>query len=124
MQGKPMETLKKIAQDELRKEESTKEVQVNAVAAPIQGRLEIVVGTKAQAEAARKNKRWVRGFGEGAKAKEAAWFLLKVDGVDRKTLCKEEGTGWKFKDKVLDIINQSNLKEGQQVEALKVYWIS
>ena len=71
VQGKSMETLKKIAQEELSKEESTKEVQVIAVATPVQGRLEIITKTKAQAQAARENKKWIRGFGEGAKAKEA-----------------------------------------------------
>jgi hypothetical protein len=122
--GKSTETLKETAQRELQKEESTKAVQVIAVLAPAQGRLEIVTGSKEQAQAARENKRWVRGFGEGAKPKEAIWFPLKVDGVDRKTLCKEEGTGWDFKDDVLEIINQSNSREGCQVKAMKVYWLS
>jgi hypothetical protein len=82
--GKSTERLKEIAQKELQKEESTKAVQVIAVSAPTQGRLEIITGSKVQAQAARENKRWVRRFGEGAKPKEATWFPLKVDGVDRK----------------------------------------
>lgn len=124
VQGKSGETLKKIAQEELQKEESTKTVQVIAASMPTQGRLEIVTASKKQAQAARENKRWVRGFGEGAKAKEATWFPLKVDGVMREELCKKEGTGWEFKDDALEIISKSNSREGFQVKAMKVHWLS
>lgn len=91
--GKSTETLKEIAQKELQKEETTKAVQVIAVSTPAQGRLEIITGSKEQAQAARENRRWVQGFGEGAKSKEATWYPVKVDRVDRKTLYKEGGTG-------------------------------
>jgi hypothetical protein len=42
----------------------------------------------------------------------------------REELCKKEGTGWEFKDDALEIISKSNLREGFQVKAMKVYWLS
>src|SRR5271170_309364 len=121
---KPLDALKKQIQDELQKEETTKAVQAIAVSLPFPGKLELITGSKEQAQAARNNKKWINALGEGAKAREASWFPLKVDGVTREVLCKREGTGWEFKDDVLEIINESNSREGFQVKALKVHWLS
>ena len=65
-----------------------------------------------------------KGVWRRSKTKGSNMVPLKVDGVDRKTLCKEGGTGWDFKDDVLEIINKSNSREGFQVKAMKVYWLS
>jgi hypothetical protein len=124
IQGKSASDLKKLVQEELTKEDSTKAVQVLAVSAPFQGRIEVVTGSRKQAQAARENKRWVRGLGEGAKSRGATWYPLKIDGVMRETLCKKEGTGWDFKEEALEIINESNSREGFQVKAMKVHWLS
>ena len=124
VKGKPLQVLKKQIQDELQKEEATKAVQAVAVAVPFPGKLELITGSKEQAQAARNSLSWVNALGEGAKAREALWYPLKVDGVTREVLCKKEGSGWEFKDDVLEIINKSNSKEGFQVKAMRVHWLS
>ena len=105
IKGKPLDAWKKQIQDELQKEETTKAVQAMAVSLPFPGKLELITGSKEQAQAARNNKRWINALGQGAKAKEASWYPLKVDGVLREAVCKEGGTGWEFKDDILELIN-------------------
>ena len=68
-------------------------MQAIAVSVPFLGKLELITGSKEQAQAARNNKKWINALSEGAKAREASWYLLKVDGVTREVLCKREGTG-------------------------------
>jgi hypothetical protein len=126
VQGKSVKILKETAEKELRQEEATKDIQVIGVSAASKGRFEITVASKEQAEKARSNARWVRGFGAEAKVKEATWYPIKVDGVAREVICtaKGEGYSWEFRDDVLDIINKSNSREGFKVKALKIHWLS
>jgi hypothetical protein len=124
IKGKPIATLKEIAQKELQREDSTKNVQVIGVSAVTKGRLEIRVASKEQAQQARLNARWVRGFGEAARAKAAAWYPIKVDGVAREAICKTEGNGWQFREDTLQIINESNSREGMKVQAMKLHQLS
>src|SRR5579871_5507549 len=106
IKGKLLDALKKQIQSELQKEEATKAVQAIAVSLPFLGKLELITGSKEQAQAARNNKKWINALGEGAKAREASWYPLKVDGVLREAVCKEGGSGWEFKDDILELINQ------------------
>lgn len=124
IKGKPIDTLKETAQKELQREDSTKNVQVIGVSAVTKGRLEIRVASKEQAQQARSNARWVRGFGEAARAKAATWYPIKVDGVAREAICKTEGNGWQFREDALQIINESNSREGMKVQAMKLHWLS
>jgi hypothetical protein len=57
------------------------------------GKLELTTGSKEQAQTAHNSKRWINTLEEGAKAREASWYPLKIDRVTRETLCKKEGTG-------------------------------
>lgn len=59
LQGKSVGTIKEMAQKELQKEAQTKDVQVVGASTVAQGRMEIIVASKEQAEAARANARWV-----------------------------------------------------------------
>ncbi|KFZ24867.1 hypothetical protein V502_00654 [Pseudogymnoascus sp. VKM F-4520 (FW-2644)] len=61
---------------------------------------------------------------EGAKLKDAAWHPLKIDGVAREAVCLESGNGWEFKEDILQIVNESNLYKGEEVKAMKIYWLS
>ncbi|KFX86510.1 hypothetical protein O988_09535, partial [Pseudogymnoascus sp. VKM F-3808] len=118
IKGKPIATLKETVQKELQREDSTKNVQVIGVSAVTKGRLEIRVASKEQAQQARSNARWVRGFGEAARAKAATWYPIKVDGVAREAICKTEGNGWQFREDALQIINESNSREGMKQSTL------
>ena len=57
IKGKPLDALKKQIQSELQKEEATKAVQAIAVSLPFLGKLELITGSKEQAQAACNNKR-------------------------------------------------------------------
>jgi hypothetical protein len=124
VQGKSIAELKEFAEKELQREDSTKDVQVIGVSAVTKGRLETMVASKEQAQQARANARWVRGFGEAAKAKEATWYPIKVDGVAREAICKEGGNGWEFREDALQVIDDSNSRSGMKVKAMKLHWLS
>jgi hypothetical protein len=64
-----------------------------AVALSFPEKLELTTGSKEQAQAAHNSKRWINVLEERAKAREASWYLLKMDRVTRKVFCKKEGTG-------------------------------
>jgi hypothetical protein len=57
IKGKALDTLKKQIQDELQKEETTKEVQAMAVTLSFPGKLELTTGSKEQAQTAYNSKR-------------------------------------------------------------------
>jgi hypothetical protein len=94
---------------------------VIGVSAVTKGHLEIRVASKEQAQQARFNARCVRGFGEAARAKAATWYPIKVDGVAREAICKTEGNGWQFREDALQIINESNSREGMKVHSLVAF---
>lgn len=84
------------------------------------------MASKEQAEAARANARWVRGFGPEAKAKEAVWYPIKVDGIAKEVICKTKDGRFtrELQDDILETISKSNSHEGFVVKAMKVHLLS
>lgn len=121
--GQSLNQLKAIASKELLQEPTTKTVQVISVIKQGKNSIDILTASKEQADIAQANKRWVRGFGEHAKVKEATWYPVKVDGVQIDVLCSLENNKWQFKGDVLDIINEGNVEKGIEVKAKNIYWL-
>jgi hypothetical protein len=72
LRGKPLATIKDMAQKEMQKEDATKRVKVVGVSAIVGERLEIQTESKEQAEVARSNTQWAKALGEEAKVRQAA----------------------------------------------------
>jgi hypothetical protein len=121
--GQSLNQLKATASKELLQEPSTKTIQVVSVIKQGKNSIDILTASKEQADMAQANKRWVRGFGESAKVKEATWYPVKVDGVQIDVLCSLKENKWQFKGDVLDIINEGNVEKGINVKAKNIYWL-
>jgi hypothetical protein len=121
---KPLEEIRAVVEKELSTEEDTKGVQVVGVSCVAVGRLEVKVATREQADTARKNRQWLQGVGQGVSARQAMWYPVKVDGVDREILCTKEGNGWQFKEDASKMLENSNLTTDVKVKIMKMHWLS
>ena len=72
LKGKPLATIKEIAQKELQKSEATKGVKVVGVSAVVGERLKIQTGSKEQAEIARQSTEWTKALREDTKVRQVA----------------------------------------------------
>ncbi|RFU26787.1 hypothetical protein B7463_g9555, partial [Scytalidium lignicola] len=119
-----LEDLKKLAEKELEEKLPAAKAKISGINRVARERIDLTMETKEQAEAARDDTNWVRGFGEEAKMKLATWYPIKLDGVLREVLCMNEGDGWQFRSDAAQIIESGNSKEGINVKVKMMHWIS
>src|ERR1700716_556453 len=124
LRGKPLATIKDMAQKEMQKVDATKGVKVVGISAIVGELLEIQTESKEQADIARGNTQWAKALGEEAKVRQAAWYPIKVDSVAREGICKKTGNGWQFKQGLEDLISKSNTRPNFSVKVMKAYWLS
>ena len=92
-----LDDLKYIAEKELAQQLPTAQVQILEINRAAPERIDLTMETNGQANTARENAEWVKGFGEEAKIRQATWYPIKLDGVPKEVLCTREGNGWDFK---------------------------
>ena len=84
------------------------------------------MATDDECKAARASPRWLEKSLPGARIKGETWFLIKIDGVYKNQVTKENETGdnYIFKDDILEAFARDNLIEGIDFKVIKIAWLS
>lgn len=123
---KNAETVKNVLQKALRAEDTTKDINVQGLKLLEGPQLLVQLASKGECEIARINTRWLEKALPGARVRGETWYPVKIDGVYKNQVTKENETGdnHTFKDDILETFTQDNAIEGIKFKAMKIAWLS